>query len=163
LNLLLRPVRTEDVPFLAKLYASTRETEMALVDWSEAQKTAFLNMQFDAQHRYYTEMYSDAHFDVIESGGVPVGRLYVDYRPEAIHVIDIALLPDYRGLGLGKQIMQDLLRQGENEGLQVTIHVEQFNPALRFYQRLGFEMLQGEGIHFLMRWVPQSVADSIAN
>ncbi len=157
----LRSIQTEDEPFLARLYASTRETEMALVDWSEEQKAVFLKMQFDAQHRHYLATYSDALFEVIEDGGEPVGRLYVDHRPEAIHVIDIALLPEYRGIGLGGKIMQDVLRQGEDAGLPVTIHVEQFNPAIRFYQRLGFEMLQGEGLHYLMRWRPQSTADPI--
>ncbi len=42
----LRPITAEDVDFLYRVYASTRADEMKLVDWDDAQKRAFLEMQF---------------------------------------------------------------------------------------------------------------------
>lgn len=71
----LRPATDADIPFLFRVYASSRADEMALVDWSDEQKQDFLQMQFDAQHSYYHENYAQARFDVIEVDGVPVGRL----------------------------------------------------------------------------------------
>lgn len=156
MDLALRPINPDDDAFLCRLYASTRAAEMELVDWSDEQKTAFLRMQFDAQHRYYTQNFPAARFDVIENHGEPIGRLYVDYRQAEIRVIDIALLPAHRGKGLGSQLMRELLGQGAEASLPVTIHVEQFNPALRLYRRLGFRDKHIEGVYLLMAWHPES-------
>ena len=52
-GLTFRPIADADLPFLARLYASTRMEELAVTDWSDAQKTAFLQSQFDAQHAHY--------------------------------------------------------------------------------------------------------------
>ena len=34
---------------------------------------------------------------------------------------------------------------------------ESFNPALRLYQRLGFEHVDTNGVYYLMRWTPPQV------
>jgi hypothetical protein len=60
-----RAIRPEDEPFLRRVYAGTREEELAVVPWSIDQKDAFLRMQFDAQHRYYQDQFPDASFDVV--------------------------------------------------------------------------------------------------
>ena len=73
----LRPIAGADLPFLRRLYASTREEELAGVDWPAAQREAFLDQQFAAQHQWYQEQYEGATFDVVEVGGRPAGRLYV--------------------------------------------------------------------------------------
>jgi GNAT superfamily N-acetyltransferase len=155
MDIALRPVEFHDEAFLRRLYASTRDNEMALVDWSDEQKTAFLGMQFDAQHRYYHEHYPEARFDVIEYHDEPIGRLYVHYRLTEIRVIDIALLPEHCGRGLGTRLIGQILAQAARAGLPVTIHVEQFNPALRLYRRLGFKDKHIEGIYLLMEWRPK--------
>src|SRR4051812_19114238 len=59
----LRPITDADLSFLYKVYASTRAQEMALVPWSDAQKQAFVRMQFEAQHKYYREQFTTASFD----------------------------------------------------------------------------------------------------
>src|SRR5947199_4647817 len=105
----LRPIAPEDEPFLCAVYASTRAEEMALVDWDEGQKTAFVQMQFTAQHRYYQEHYADAAFQVILCDGVPAGRLYVARWPAEIRIVDIALLPPYRNRGIGSFLLRQLL------------------------------------------------------
>ena len=127
---------------------------MALVDWPGEQKDAFLRMQFEAQHRFYTEQYPSARFDIVERDGEPVGRLYVDRRAGEIRVIDIALVPEHRGRGVGGRLVRDVLQQGTEAGLPVTLHVEPLNPARRFYERLGFEDVRVEGVYHLMEWRP---------
>jgi ribosomal protein S18 acetylase RimI-like enzyme len=148
----LRPTRTEDDSFLRQVYASTRMEEMALVDWSEGQKEAFLSMQFDAQDRYYREHFETAQFQIIELEGRPIGRLYVDRTENEILVIDIALLPQQRNAGIGNALLRDLLAEAANSGKTVRIHVERFNPALRLYRRLGFSEVAEEGLYLLMEW-----------
>src|SRR5439155_13681319 len=90
----LRPAGNDDLAFLVRVYASTRAEELVPVPWSDADKAAFVAMQFEAQHAAYRSAYPHAAFDVIEVGGEPAGRLYVDRRPADIRVIDIALVPE---------------------------------------------------------------------
>lgn len=150
--LVFRPVTDRDLPFLAELYASTRADELAQVPWSEDEKAAFLQQQFEAQHRHYAEHFRQARFDLVLEGGAPIGRLYVDRRPDEVRVVDIALLPEHRGRGLGSAMLRDLLDEARAAGLPVRIHVEQFNPAMRLYLRLGFRLVHDQGVYHLMEW-----------
>lgn len=150
-SITLRPITDGDLPLLERIYASTRTEELAIVPWTDAQKSEFLNMQFRAQHAEYTSRYTDASFRIIEADGTPVGRLYVHHRAEEIRIIDISLLPDHRGHGIGSFLLADLIRESGTLGLPLTIHVERSNPALHLYQRLGFTPIGETGIHLLMR------------
>ena len=67
-----RPVVPEDEPFLYQVYASTRQEELATVPWDEAEKEAFLRMQFTAQHRFYQEEFASAEFLIILVENSPV-------------------------------------------------------------------------------------------
>jgi ribosomal protein S18 acetylase RimI-like enzyme len=125
---------------------------MELVDWSESDKQAFLWQQFTAQHAYYQQHYAAASFQLVLRGDALVGRLYVNRGQTEIRIVDIALLPEYRGNGLGTQLLRDLLHEATRAGKPVTIHVERLNPALGWYQRLGFKPVEDRGVYVLMRW-----------
>jgi ribosomal protein S18 acetylase RimI-like enzyme len=150
----LRPIEPGDRELLLRIYASTRAEELAAVPWSEQQRQDFLRFQFEAQHKYYMQHFPRAAFDLILEGGEPVGRLYVDRRDDEIRLIDIALLPEHRGRGLGGAIMRDVLAEGAASGRLVRIHVERGNPAMRLYRRLGFEKIEEQGVYHLMEWAP---------
>jgi GNAT superfamily N-acetyltransferase len=146
----LRPIGAEDKAFLYQVYASTREEELAVTNWSDTQKEAFLIMQFEAQHRYYQEHYRDAAFEMILLDEQPIGRLYLARWPDELRIVDIALLPRYRGQGLGSAILTAILNEGRRLRLPVRVHVELFNPALRLYTRLGFRQIADKGVYLLM-------------
>jgi ribosomal protein S18 acetylase RimI-like enzyme len=154
-NVTLRPITADDQEFLSGLYASTRQEEMALVDWPAEKKAEFLQMQFQAQHTFYMEQFKGAAFDLLVLNGQPIGRLYLDRRVDELRIIDIALLPEYRNQGLGSRLMQKILAEAEAAGLPVRIHVEHYNPARRLYQRLGFKEIETNGVYYLMEWTPQ--------
>jgi ribosomal protein S18 acetylase RimI-like enzyme len=151
----LRPITNDDRDLLYRIYASTRAEELSQVAWDEAQKAAFLRMQFDAQHSYYHENYPNAQFQVIMLDGAPAGRLYLDRRSAEIRIVDIALLPEYRNRGIGSALLRDVLAEGQRAGLPVTIHVESFNPALRLYERLGFRKVEDKGVYYFMEKPPE--------
>lgn len=152
----LRPIRPDDEAFLYRVYASTREDELAVLDWDRAQKEEFLRMQFRAQHTFYLEQFTQAQFDLIVLDGEPVGRLYVDRRSDEIRIVDIALLTEHRRRGIGSRLLNDLLAEARAAGLPVRIHVEQNNPALGLYHRLGFRRIADKGVYFLMEWTPEA-------
>ena len=135
----LRPASDNDLEFLYRVYASTRTEELAVVPWSAAEKDAFLRMQFEAQHRYYHQQFVAASFDIVLRHGEPAGRLYVEERPDEIRIIDIALLPRYRGRGIGSA----LLVKAFDTGPQWQLWAFRRNAAaLGFYARRGFRIVE---------------------
>jgi ribosomal protein S18 acetylase RimI-like enzyme len=151
---MLRPVEPGDREFLYRVYASTRTEELAVVPWGEAQKDAFLRAQFDAQDRWYGEHYTQATYHVIVVDGEPAGRLYLHRGETEIRIVDIALLPEHRGNGVGTSLLRNLLAEADANGKRVTIHVERLNPALRLYERLGFSVAEDKGVYLLLERLP---------
>lgn len=147
----LRPIAPEDLPVLHRVYLSTR-TDILGLPWSDEQKQAFLQMQFQAQHTYYQAQFPEADYLVLERHGQPIGRLYVDRRVDRIHILDIALLPEARGGGLGTRLLLDLMTEGLRTQRDVTLYVERENTAREFYRRLSFTPVEEQGIYILMQW-----------
>lgn len=136
-----------------------------LVDWSGKQKDDFLQMQFNAQHSYYHQQFSKAQFDIVELESqavesLAVGRLYVDRRPDELRIIDIALTPEYRDKGIGRQLMQSLIDEASAANKSVNIHVEHNNPAIHLYHSLGFRHIRDEGVYYFMGWNAENSSDS---
>ncbi|HEU0014060.1 MAG TPA: GNAT family N-acetyltransferase [Longimicrobium sp.] len=146
----LRPATDDDLPFLERLYGTVRAPELAPLPWTQAQKDEFVRHQFNAQHTWWHEQYEDTTYDVVLVNGVPAGRLYVGRWQSTIRVVDIALLPEHRGGGLGTRLMNDVLAEGDAAGKPVSIHVERYNPAMRLYERLGFVEVEDKGVYVLM-------------
>lgn len=150
----LRPIVDADLPFLRQVYASTRQAEMELIDWSEEQKAQFLDMQFEAQHRHYQQHYGDAEFSIVEVEAQDAGRLYRLDTPGECRIVDISLLPAFRNRGIGSAILGRLIEAARTRGASVTIHVEKSNPAMSLYRRLGFQAVRDAGVYLLMERLP---------
>lgn len=154
----LRPSQPQDEAFLRRVYAASRADELAPTGWDAARTEAFLRMQFDAQDQQYRSRHPHARFDIIEVDGEAVGRLYVTRQPDRLHVIELALLPPWRGRGLGTALLSALQQQAAAEWLDLSIYVEIHNPAQRLYRRLGFDTVSASGLYQLMQWQPRAVA-----
>jgi ribosomal protein S18 acetylase RimI-like enzyme len=150
----LRPTQPEDEPFLFEVYAGTRADEMALVSWPTEQKYAFLQMQSNAQRQSYTQQFPAAQWNIVLRDAESIGRLIVDQADDAIHLLDIALLPEYRNAGIGTLLIQNLLDEAAQINKPVQLHVDKNNRAQRLYDRLGFRVIGDTGIYFSMEWRP---------
>jgi ribosomal protein S18 acetylase RimI-like enzyme len=148
----LRAVTEADDSFIRSVYASTRAQEMTQVPWSTEQKEAFVRMQYVAQKQHYAAEYPSASHDMIYLEQTPVGRIYVDRDAEALHILDITVLPEHRCQGTGSLVLCRLLHEAGEAGKPVTIYVETFNPSLRLFERLGFRKELEKGFHLLMKW-----------
>ncbi len=151
-TVVLRPVTDADRDFLVGVYGSTRDEELSQVAWAPGQREAFVRMQFDAQDADYRQRNPAGSFDVVEVDGRPAGRLYVDRRPEEIRIVDIALLPEYRGAGVGGRLLGRLMDEAAASGRRLSIHVEIHNRVAELYSRLGFGVVAERGVYRLMEW-----------
>lgn len=152
----LRPEAVDDEDFLRRLYISVRWEELAGVPWPNEAKGAFLGEQFGLQSSYYRKHYPGAAWGIIMSDVEPVGRLYLHQGREDLRIIDITLLPEHRGRGIGGGFIRAVFTQAMRAGTGVSIHVEVFNhKARRLYDRLGF--VPGDeaaGVYQRMDWIP---------
>ncbi len=152
MNINFRPIQPDDQAFLREVYASTRIDELKATDWDENQKSRFIDMQFAAQHQHYQENYHDTDFLVILRDSQAIGRLYIARWPNEIRIVDITILSEFRNLGIGSGLLRAILDEAALVDKPVCIHVEQFNPALNLYYRLGFTKKNEQGVYWLMEW-----------
>lgn len=154
MKITLRPVSESDDPFLFNLYASTRAAEMALVPWSDSEKQAFLEMQFRAQKTSYAKEYAGAQHAVISRDGDPVGRLYLDRSQDRFHILDITVADACRNQGIGSVVLREILQEANRADKPTTIYVENFNPSLRLFERLGFRVAAVKDVQILLERRP---------
>lgn len=153
----LRAVRPEDEDFLLRVYAASRADEMALVDWDEAQKLAFLRSQFEAQAAQYHARFPDAEYSIILYEERPVGRFWIGRTPEQIRLLDIAILPEFQNRGVGAALLKSLLAESEATAKPLRHMVFKMNTAaLRFYERFGFTPIEDVGAYIHMERRPAS-------
>lgn len=148
----LRPIESEDAPFLRQLYASTRAAELDITRWTPAERRMFCDSQFDLQDAWYRSTYPHARFDVIEAGGRPVGRLLVATGPDAVDLLDIALTPEERGRGLGSMLVRWIQRRSASDGYPVRLFATPGSRAEHLYLRLGFSVRTDGELHREMGW-----------
>src|SRR5215472_6852228 len=153
----LRPAVPDDEAFLYELYCSTRAHEIAAFGWDRAQQDAFLQLQFRGLQRHYQVQQLDVDFRIILQDGRPIGQLIVMRSATEIRLADIALLPEYRGSGIGSRLIGDLFTEARGSGRPLTLHVEKTSRAVALYERLGFQRIDETGFHYKMEWQPERV------
>lgn len=154
-----RPVADSDLLFLSSLYASTLEEEITKLPWSVEQKIKYVSKGFVAQHNYFKNEFGGAEFNIVLENGVAIGRMYVDRSEYEIRVIDVTLLPESRGKGVGQVLMKSLLDESIERGVPISLLVEKNSPAISFYRRLGFGYVKGQGAYQLFKWSAKNVWD----
>ena len=150
----LRPVGPDDHEFLLGVYATTRAAEMALVPWTDEQREAFVRWQFDSQQEHYAKHYPDGKHDIIISDGRQVGRLFVARLDHEIRIVDITVLPAERNAGIGSYLLKQLLDEADRTGKVTRVYVENFNPSLALFKRLGFSPIEEDAVYLLMQRNP---------
>lgn len=149
----LRPAADGDRPFMLRVYSSIRESELEGSGLPREQWAPFIEQQFQAQSHAYAS-YRDTSFEVVLVDGEPAGRLIIARWPEELRVVDIALLPEFRGRGIGGTLMREVIEEADKRGVKASIHVERFNPAQHLYTRLGFRMVSETGVYLLLERPP---------
>lgn len=157
-QLALREEAATDAAFLCALYAATRREELAHVPWPDETKLAFLADQFHKQGEHYRKNYVGAELLVIEAAGERIGRIYLYPSEREIRLMDIALVDARRGHGIGGELIRAVMDIAREDAVELTLHVEPNNPALKLYERLGFRLIEERGVYLFLGWMPDAAA-----
>lgn len=151
----LRPAQARDEPFLRALYGTTRPDVAAMLGWPDAEREAFLDVQFQAQLASYRAQFPGSDHCVVCLGDEPVGRLWVERSATGILLVDVSLLPAHRGSGTGTKLLRRLMDEGMAAGIPVRLSVDRDNPrAMALYRRLGFRMTGEDAFRVRMEFRP---------
>ncbi len=151
-----RAVQPNDRMFLAEVYKSSRGDDLRGLGWDEERISEFLEMQHEAQENFNKNDYQNATDEVLMMGDQQIGHLMFEPRSHEIRLIDVALLPQYRGHGFGTRIIQRLQEKAKTEKMPVRLQVIRFSRAVNLFERLGFVRTSETGTHFQMEWLFES-------
>jgi GNAT superfamily N-acetyltransferase len=154
MDVTLRPVTSDDEPFLLELYRWAHSEELPVDHLDASQQQLLLRIQFLAQQQAYGAQFPGAEDEIILIDGRRAGRLLVERREDEIRGVDIGLLPEFRSTGVGTLIIQDLLAEAEKAGKPFRIQVVKSNRAARLYERIGLYKTGESGTHYSMEWSP---------
>lgn len=148
----LRPVRADEGNFWREVFYDSRREHFLTLGLNENDLNNLLEFQFQAQELDYKKNYPRASNDVVLFGDAPVGRVILSTEHNDLHLIDIAVLTEFRGRGFGTQILEWLFEESRRINLPIRFYVEKINPAFRLYERLGFKVVADINSHFQMEW-----------
>ena len=151
--LTLRPERADDRDFRYRLFCDSRLPEWYQVQLDEAVREQLMQHQFAAQTTTYLQRFPRARFDIIELGGVPIGRIVVNRPGPILHLVDQAIVPEKRNQGIGSAIMGALMDEARAAGIPFRLKVASANdPSMRLYLRLGFKPIDEIPAYIEMEW-----------
>ncbi len=117
-------------------------------------RARLIRHEFDSRQRGYPFDFPGLEFLLIEHDGRAVGRLYVQRTdPRWIFLVDLVLLPEWQGRGLGTWLLHGLQEEARATNRPLRLHVEKVNPrAHQLYLRFGFRLLSEIRTHYLLEW-----------
>ena len=79
---------------------------------------------------------------VQQSSGMDLSKNAMETGAGEFYLDSMAILPDYRGIGIGKMLMRDRVEWASQNGFKaVTLLVDKDKPRLQsYYESLGFAM-----------------------
>jgi GNAT superfamily N-acetyltransferase len=148
----LRDERPSDEAFLYELYASTRQDELEAAGWPPEMRGGFLTMQFRARQQGYRSAFEGAEFKIIQVDGVNAGEIILYRSADGLRVVDIALLPQFRNVGVGTTILRRVLDEAAAARQRVHLKVGRACRAERLYLRLGFAKISETELDEELEW-----------
>jgi RimJ/RimL family protein N-acetyltransferase len=152
----LRPEQAGDADFLYTLFRCHNLPALSAMPVDEATRETLIRMQFESQTRTYRALYPEARFDIIERDGVAIGRLVVHADNQAGCIVDIGLLPDCQGAGLGTALLSAVLSGLAGRCPVVRCQVLWNNErSLRMCRRAGFTAVGEQPPFVQLEWRPE--------
>ncbi len=153
-----RPSLTEDSAFILELYASTSEAELLSLGWTLAKQRTFIIMQAQTEEWNRARLYPGLERLTICVDGVPAGRMLISISESVLHVVDLSLLPQYRGHGIGTQLLGEIMVEARAARIPLQVKVHKESQAVRFFERLGFGTPVPDGLFLELTWMPPLTA-----
>ena len=112
-----------------------------------------LSQQFDLQDAHYRKFYPETDRRIVMVEGQPVGRFYLLRGEPMWTLIDLSILPEMSGHGIGSRLIDLMAAEADAARRPITLHCSITNPAFEIYKAKGFAEIRFEGGDWVMeRW-----------
>lgn len=153
----LRPAGPGDADFVQMLFVSARERELAPLP--PATRDLLARHQHEAHQRGVAVTFPEARVMIVlgpatvaGTPGESVGMVVLAERPPVLWVVDLAVHPRCRNMGLGSAVLRRLMEDCRRRSWTLKGSVAPHNPARRLYARLGIEELGLERGYVELAW-----------
>ena len=144
----------EDSAFMRRLFCRLAQVQPLLQMGGQAE--LLIDMQLKSREQQYRAMYPGGSFELILANGKPIGRLATDCSATPWSLIDIAILPEFRGQQIGTHFVGKLLESAENSRTEVRASVHADNlQARRLWLSLGFQVTEERLDYWSLLYSPQ--------
>lgn len=145
----LEPTTQDDESFLRELFFDVRSGEFAAAGLQSAQLAMILDMQLRVRDETYSRKFPKMMSRIVRVGDRRVGNVLTDFDTNGLHLVDISLISEARGKGIGSAVIDHL----KTESNRITLVVFVNNSgARRLYDRLGFIETGSEAMYLSMEW-----------
>lgn len=128
-ELIFRPVKLEDIPYLLDLRKRTMNEHLKN-----------MNMPSDDENHLKRVKYHFENGFIVFDGKEKVGFLKYVYEEKNIYLVQIQVEPKYQGQGYGNQFLQYLVEKSNELKCGIYLEVLKKNPARKLYEKFGFKI-----------------------
>lgn len=94
--------------------------------------------------------FDPAIVQIVQLDGIDIGMIVVRITEKEVTLQDIAILPDYQNQGLGSRLLERVIKTAQEKKKPLHLKVFKVSPAVKLYQRHGFEQYAEDDTHFSM-------------
>jgi ribosomal protein S18 acetylase RimI-like enzyme len=141
----LKKAKNTDIPFLLLLRAVTMNDYLQASGLDTDEKSQLDRIQYH---------FDDANIVYYEDKRIGLFKFY--FHDLTWHVIQIQILPEYQGKGIGAKLLVNLKKLADKRKQRVILSVLKSNPAMSLYQKLGFIAVAESDTEFTMEYVPKN-------
>jgi ribosomal protein S18 acetylase RimI-like enzyme len=137
----LRPACSNDYAFALKLYVEAiRPLAGAWIKWNEADQEA-----------EFASLWRPNDTRIITLDGQEIGWVEFRRTGDELFLKQFYISPGHQRLGIGSQVLRLLREEQRGSAKSMALFVLKNNPACRFYERHGFEVVWETQSTFVMR------------
>jgi GNAT superfamily N-acetyltransferase len=135
-----RPAYPEDFTYCTRLYFAGMK---AIINE--------LSLNVDAQFNSLRQRWDVTQVRIITLNGADVGWVQSIVDNGALFLGELFVAGPFQNRGIGTEVVNTLIEEAARAGMALTLGVVKTNPALRLYERLGFQVTHDDDRKFYMR------------
>lgn len=139
LNIKYRPALKSDFNFLLGLRIQTMNPHLIASSLPVSDEAHLQRIEYQFKHA-----------TIIEINKRAIGLLKVHRQANNIELIQIQVAPSYQGKGIGRRILNDLIKEAIESEKSITLSVLKTNQAKNLYLSVGFKIVGETDDSYLM-------------
>jgi GNAT superfamily N-acetyltransferase len=144
-----RPETPDDDAFLRRLITATIIEELGAETWPEPMRTHLAGVQYTMRRQGVRGRYPHGESRIVLADGAEAGWLYTAALPEVVWLVEVMILPEHRGQGIGSAALRDVIGSAGARPVRLKVNVTN-TRAIGLYERLGFRRVGGDAVQHLM-------------